>query len=175
MADCNILEGGISIGCENNVGGIRKLWLKEHSKVTYTIGSPSNKIATLTVDDSSKFYEFEFTKNTSTYVEDSNTASETGTELTTQTITLVLNRREQAKRDTILLLGRFKNLVGIVLDSNGLYWYFGETEGINLTNKTGGPGTAKTDRNGYTITFVGSEPEEAREIEESAVLAVIEA
>lgn len=175
MADCNILDGGISITCDNNVGGIRKLWLKELSKVTAVIGSPSNKISTLTVDDASKFYEFEFTKNSSTYVEDSTTAFETGTELTTQTITLVLNRREQAKRDTILLLGKFKNLVAIIQDSNGLYWYFGESEGINLTNKTGGPGTAKTDRNGYTITFVGSEPEEAREVEEAAVLSVIEA
>ncbi len=150
------------------------MWLKEHSKVTVAHASPSNKIGTITVDDASKYYEFQFTKNTSTFTEESDSNQENGTELTIQTITLVLNRREQAKRDTLLLLGKFKNLSCIILDSNGLYWLFGETEGVNLKTKAGGPGTAKTDRNGYTITFLGSEPEEASECTEAAVLAVIE-
>jgi len=174
MAECNVLDGGITIGCTNNIGGIRKLWLKELSKLTIAHGSPEDKIISITVDDASKFYQFEFTKNTSTFTEETTTSQENGTELTAQTITLKLNRREQAKRNTLLLLGKFKNLCAIVEDSNGLYWLLGETEGLNLTTNTGGPGTAKTDANGYTLTFVGSEPELASEVTSSAVTAVIE-
>ena len=97
----------------------------------------------------------------------------TGRDLYVQTITLVLNRREKTKRDTLLLLAKRKDLVAIIEDNNGVYWYFGEDYGINLTTNSGGSGVAKTDANQYVLTFVGEESDPANTVQEAAVTAVI--
>lgn len=175
MSICDILTGGIAKTCDNNVGGIKKLYLTEKENVTsFTLASPGNYIDDFTMDGSAVFYEFEFNKNTSTFTEVTTMDPTNGTELCTQTITLFLTRREKAKRDKLLLLGKFKELVCIIKDSNDIYWYFGETGGVMLTEKNSETGTAKTDKNGYTLTFVGEEPEDANTVLEAAVLAVIE-
>lgn len=174
MAVCNALDGGITKGCENNVGGIKKAYLVELEYVDeFTRTSPDETITTITMIPEKVFYEFEFNKNTSNFTEVTTYDQAVGSEVCTQTITLVLNRREQTKRDTLLLIGKGKDLVIVVKDANDKYWVFGETAGLNLTEKNSESGTVKTDRNGYTLTFVGEEPEDACEVSESAVLAVI--
>lgn len=174
MSICDLLNGGISKTCDNNVGGIKEIHLTEKENVTaVTLASPGNQVNALTMLGGAKFQKFEFNKNTSTFTEETTTDQSNGTELCTQTITLVLTRREKTKRDRLLLLGKFKDLVAIIKDSNDIYWYLGETAGLNLTVKNSEPGTAKTDRNGYTLTFVGEEPEDANEITAAAVAAVI--
>jgi len=175
MAICNILTAGISKTCDNNVGGIKELYLTEKANVTaVTLASPGDQINGLTMEAGTEFKKFEFNKNTSTFTEVTSYDQANGTELCTQTITLFLTRREKTKRDILLLLGKFKDLVAIIKDSNDIYWYFGETNGLNLTEKNSETGTSKADRNGYTLTFTGEEPEDANEIEAAAVAAVIE-
>lgn len=175
MSICDLLTGGLAKTCDNNVGGIKELYLTEKANVaSIALSSPGNKINSITMEAGGEFKKFEFNKNTSTFAEDTVMDEANGTELCTQTITLFLGRREKRKRDILLLLGKFKDLVAIIKDSNDLYWYFGETDGIRLKQKASETGTAKTDKNGYTMTFVGEEPEDANEIEEAAVLAVIE-
>lgn len=175
MAICNVLTGGISKTCDNNVGGIKELYLTEKDNVTaVTLASPGNTISSLTMAPGGEFKKFEFNKNTSTFTEVTTTDQANGSEICVQTITLFLSRREKSKRDILLLLGKFKDLVAIIKDSNDIYWYFGENNGLNLTEKNSETGTAKTDRNGYTLTFVGEEPEDANEIQSAAVASVIE-
>lgn len=173
MAVCNPLTEGITKGCENNIGGIRELYLADFENVDeVTRTSPDETITAITMIPGKYFYKFEFNKNTSTFTEVTTTDQAIGSEVCTQTITLVLNRREQEKRDTLLLLGKFKDLAAIVKDANGKYWYVGEYNGLNMTEKNSESGTSRTDRNGYTITFVGEEPEDACEVTEAAVTAV---
>jgi hypothetical protein len=174
--DCNLLNGGITKGCDNNVGGIRKLWLKEKSAIEdATHGSPIKRISAINmVDAADKFYLFEFGKRSGSNYTQVTTTADTGSTVCVQTITLILARREQAKRDILLLLGKGKELVAIIEDSNGLFWYFGEYEGLEMTENNGGSGAQKTDLNGYTLTFIASEPEEACEVTSAGVEAVIE-
>jgi hypothetical protein len=177
MADCDLLDGGIELGCDNNIPGIRNIWFTEKSNVTAIgLSSPGDKINSFTMAGSpaAVFYKFEFNKNTSSYTESESDDQAAGRTLNTITINLVLNRREKAKRDKLMLLGKRKDLVAIIEDNNGLYFYAGQEYGINKTTNEGGSGVAKTDVNQYVITFVGEEPELMNEIEEAAVLAVIE-
>jgi hypothetical protein len=87
-----------------------------------------------------------------------------GTTFFTQTVNVVLSKRETTKRET---LKRFidgqKQLVLVVLDTNGNYWLFGLVEGVYVTAMEGGSGTAKADQNGYTITFTATETIQAYE------------
>lgn len=174
MPICNELTAGIEKTCDNNVGGIKKLYLVELENIaSVTHGSPLDIITAIGMVSTKVFYEFAFNKNTSTFSEVTATDQAIGSEVCTQTITLILNRREQAKREVLLKLGKFKDLAAIVLDSNDKYWLLGETEGLNLTEKNSENGTVKTDRNGYTLTLVGEEPEDASEVDSSIIAALI--
>jgi hypothetical protein len=171
---CESISAGIAKECSNNVGGIKKMYVTEKCNVSsYTLSSPGDEISTITMSGGASFYEYVFNKNTCFFTESENNDEANGTTLVTQTITLVLNRREKTKRDNLMLLNKFKELVIIITDSNDINWLFGETNGVVLKTNEGGSGTAKTDRNGYTLTFVGEEPELANTVTDAALAAVI--
>jgi len=176
MNDCDLLDGGIELGCENNIGGVKIIAFTEKPNVSgLTLGSPIEEISAFTMAGSpaAQFYKFEFNKNTSSYTESEEHSQEAGRSLVTQTISLVLNRREKSKRDKLILLGKRKDLVALVKDANDQWLYFGEVNGLNMTTNEGGSGVAKTDPNQYVVTFVGEEPKMANFVQESAALAVI--
>jgi hypothetical protein len=93
-----------------------------------------------------------------------------GTTFFNQVLTLVLSRRETTKRNFIekLVAGQ-KQLAVLLLDSNGVYWLSGASEGSYVTAIDGGTGTAKADANGYTITFTAMEPSQAWEVDPTAL------
>jgi len=167
MADCDSLDGGIDTGCENNLGGSRKIWLLEKARVTAVgLSSPLGDISSLTISGSpaANFFLFEGGKNTSGYVENLTSSQEDGRDLYEQTITLVLNRREKTKRDQLLLIARRKDLVALVEDNNGIVWYLGEVNGLNLITNAGGSGVKKDDPNQYVITLMGQESNPANTV-----------
>lgn len=169
---CESISAGIAKTCDNNIGGIKKMYATERCNITgYTLSSPGNEISTITM--TGLFYEYEFNKNACFYTENENNNAETGTTLITQTITLKLNRREKTKRDKIALLGKFKDLVIIVTDANDINWLFGEENGVNLTTNEGGSGENKQAMNGYTLTFVGEEPSMANTVTNACLAGVI--
>jgi len=174
MADCESLEE-IVITCDNNVGGLKSpFYLALKSEVaSITLGSPSGKISAITMVGPALFIPYEFTKQSGSNYTESTKTGENGGDLTVQTITLNFNRREKIKRDALALAGRNNDLVGIGTDNNGLLWYFGEVNGINMVSRDGGSGENKTAKNGYAVVFTGEEPEEANEVEAAALAAVI--
>ena len=175
MAECNLLTGGIPKDCKPNIGGLfTTMYMTERSNVTaYVKGSPASNITGITMASPAKFYPFVFNKGTSGFVESQTFDNPTGNSLNTQTITLVLNHREQSKKDKIVMLGSFKELAIIVKTNNGNYFVMGEVGGCVLSTNEGGSGVAKSDANNYTLTFIGEEAELANEVTEAAVLAVI--
>lgn len=171
---CQLITGGISLGCTTNMGGIQKIYITNKINVTgVTLGSPINNISAITMAASTLFYEFEFTKGSSTYTEVITGDEANGTQLCTQTVTLKLKRREKSKRDTLALLMGFTPLSIIVKDNNGLYNLLGEVKGMTMTENNSELGTGGTDFNGYTISLVGQEAQMSNFVDESAVIAVI--
>jgi len=119
-------------------------------------------------------YEFKTNKNVCYFTETANVDMTNGATFFTQTTTLVLSRRETTKRTAIEdLADGQKQLVIVVLDSNGIYWLFGQTEGNYLSAVEGGSGTAMGDANGYTLTFTAMEPEQAWEVDASVITKFI--
>lgn len=174
MANCNSLTGGVSKTCDKNKGGIRKMWLTEHANITaLALGSPVDFIATITMAGATQFWEFEFNKGSSNFVEEVTGDAAAGTQVNTQTITLFLSRREKAKRDRLEQVSGFKELAAIVLDNNGIYWLLGEENGVVMQTNNAPTGQAAADANGYTLTFVGEESELANTVDPAAVAAVI--
>ena len=170
MSNCSNLATGITLGCDNNIGGLKCVWITESSNVTSLgLSSPGNEIGTINM--SGKFYGFQFNKNNADYIEVGEYNQQAGRDLYKQTVTLILNRREKTKRDQLILLAQHKNLAIIAEDQNGLYWYFGETNGMNLLTNTGGSGKAKSDLNQYVLIFEGEEPNPANTVTQAAITA----
>ena len=146
--NCDALET-ITKSCDNNIGGIRKIWLNDQENVTAAVAT-GWEITTLT---SSPIYtEFEINRNTGNYTEDTASDLINGSTFVTQTITLMFNRRDAAKSEAINILGSGQRyLSAIVLDANDEYWYF---ENLQLTATGEGSGTARADGSKYSITLL---------------------
>lgn len=169
---CSLLTGGITIACSPNIGGIKKAYITDFSNVEASFTESTGTITAIAIASGESYYEFEFNKNTSSFTESGTISIENGTNFNTQTVTLVIPRREVAKRNTIALLAQ-KPLSIIVTDQNDKNWLFGYKNGIDLTANEGGSGVAKADLNGYTLTFTGEEAEMAPEVSDAALASVI--
>lgn len=156
---CVSFSGGISLNCENNIGGLTKLYLTDFDNIVgYT--QSGGTVSSITLAGGSKFYEFEFNRNSATYTEDLVKSVEAGSALFEQTITVTIPRRDVQKRNTLALLTQ-RDLAVIIKDSNGYFWYPGEVEGMYLSESTSTSGTAKADGSNYVLTLKGFEIDRA--------------
>lgn len=169
---CTLLTGGLTIACLPNIGGIKKAYITDFSNVEDGFTEANGVVSAISIDSGENYYEFEFNKNSSFFTENDGISIENGTNFKTQVVTLVIPRREVAKRNVIALLAQ-KRLSIIVKDQNGLNWVFGMTNGMDLTANEGGSGTAKGDLNGYTLTFTGEEPAMASTVSDGILATLI--
>lgn len=175
MAICNALDGNIVKSCDNNTGGVRKMYIADYDNLTaVTVAGTPEEVTAITMASTTQFYEFEFNRNTSSFTEEVAVDLNAGSTYFNQTVNLMLNRRESTKRDAIekLTAGQ-KKLIIIVLDSNGLYWLFGKDEGAYATAITGGSGIAKADKNGYEIVMTAEEPSQAFVVDPTIIPALL--
>ena len=171
--NCSLITGGIAKSCDFNTGGIEKIYLTDHCNITsYT--EANSEITAISLESTTQFWEYEFNRNTSSYEEVTNINIENGSTFYTQTVSLILSRRDKTKAEKIkeLATGQ-KKLWIIVKDSNGLYWAFGKDSGAYLTEVTGGSGVAKGDANAYNITFTAEEADNAPEVDSTIVPALL--
>lgn len=157
MACTTITE--ILKSCDNNIGGIRQVWLWDMEDVTTITASASNwTYDEIVLTDAPVGYEF--IRNSSNYTEDGTIDLVNGSSFVTATINLVFSRREATKSQSIKVLGEGQRYLGaLVLDSNGIYWVFND---LQLSATGEGSGTAKADGSKYTVTLLGETAEFAR-------------
>lgn len=160
MALCNTLEE-ILKSCDNNIGGIKQVWLWDMEDIT-TITSSTSSWAYNEITISEPPVAYEFIRNSSNYTEDANIDLVNGSSFVTATLNLVFSRREASKSQSIKVLGEGQRyLGGLVLDSNGIYWVFLD---LQLSASGEGSGTAKADGSKYTVTLLGETADFARVI-----------
>jgi hypothetical protein len=169
-----LLNGGITLGCDPNTGGVRKIYITDSINVSSVTENADEVITAIGMVSGTTYYDFQFNKNTSSYEENIEVNLENGSTVYNQSVNLVIPRREWQKRNTIALLAvGQKKLSIIVEDSNGLFWLFGRFEGMQVTEMTGGSGVVKTDLNGYTITFTGAEGVQAFEVDATVIPTIV--
>ena len=176
MAICNALTTGLAKSCSTNTGGINKFYVTDYANavVVSGAGTGGDWITGITMAGTTKFYEFQTNKNVCSFTEKATIDLQKGTTFFDQKVSIVLSRRETIKRNAIeeLTAGQ-KQLLIIVLDSNGLYWITGVTEGTYVSNIDGGSGTLKADSNGYTIEFSAMEPIQMYQVDPTIVSAIV--
>ena len=155
MPTCSTLTTIVK-SCDNNMGGIRQIWLWDMLDVLPSPASVFNPTTfTWTAYSISPALpvEYEFTRNSSNYIEEGTIDLVAGSSFTKSTITINFARREAAKSASLKLMGDGQRYLGaLVLDSNGIYWLF---EDLQLSATGEGSGTARADGSKYSVTLVG--------------------
>jgi ligand-binding sensor domain-containing protein len=165
------LTQGFALDCRDSIGGIKSVYLIARADIA-SITEAAGVVTAITKDAGKFFYKYELVRGTSSLTENINASVENGTVFYAQELTMILNKLEANKRNEILLLAK-NNLTAVVEDQNGKYWLIGKLNGVDITGGSGATGTAHGDRNGYTLTFSGSEKELAPEVQSSVIAGLV--
>lgn len=168
---CNLTQG-FTVGCKDSTGGILELYLREFSSITAITTNTTGTVTDIADGSAAAdFYTYECVKQTSSTSEAIQVSVENGTNVYEQSVVYALNKSEQVKRNEVRLLAQARLMI-IAKDQNGKYWLYGEVNGMDLSEGTIASGLNFGDRNGYDLTFMGREPQPAREVLASAFTAV---
>ena len=158
---CDITSG-FTLGCRDNVGSIKNLYILSGSITSVTDASDG---LISVISGSGVFYTYELFRETSDYSENVTVAPENGTVVYDQTVNAVFFKMQTSTRNQIKVLAQNPTIRMIVETNNAgvdsQYVYVGEEYGVQLLSSAGGTGTLFGDRNGYTLTFTGREPNPA--------------
>jgi hypothetical protein len=168
---CN-LSSGFSLGCRDNIGGIKNLYILSGSvtSVTASSGAISNIAGTGT------FFKFELPRNVGDFTETPTPSLENGTVFYSQVTNLAMHKLQASIRNQVKVLVQNPDLKIVVETNNGTddyvgqFFYVGRYRGSTVTGGTGGTGTAMGDANQYALTFEAMEPYPAEEITTTGVL-----
>ncbi len=133
------------------MGGIVEALIANHADVD-SITETSGKITAITMVSSKKFYRYQLPRNTGSLSSNYTIDDTTGAKFVASDLVLQLNRMDTVKRIEISALAQGE-LAIIVKDANGLYWFLGKDAPVKATAGDGLTGTARADRNGYSITL----------------------
>ena len=142
---------GITRDCLANIGGIAKVWLANYANVS-SLTESAGAITAITMLNSEKFKEYQFARNTASLSSNYTVNAENGTTYVESDLVMVFNRMDTSKRLEIVAMAQGE-LVAIVEDNNGNMWYLGHDNPLLLSAGDGLTGTARGDRNGYSVTL----------------------
>lgn len=151
MACSSITLSGLGIGCKNSVGGIKRMFVIPTADLTAapTIGT-GGTITAITLATGKKFKTFAMNAETGGFVSTLNSDSKTGGMYFSSVISAQFAKNTTQKRIEFMALAQL-DMVVVVLDNNGKYWYFGMNNPVYATGGTWTSGTAFSDMNGATI------------------------
>ena len=165
---------GIGLACDTNVGGLIEVYIANKGDVaSVALDETSNKIKTITMTDTAKFKKYSFRRGSSSFTSTLNVDDTNGINYVQTDLALVFAKMDTPKRIEIAALS-LGELVVIVKDCNGLYWYMGYNEAVQASAGGAQSGTARGDANNYTITLTDYSPSYLYEVDPAALTDVIE-
>lgn len=158
---CN-LTAGIQLGCRDNVGGLKTMWITDYCNVDSITLNGTDEITQ--ISGTGTFYCFELIRTSSQHTETVNASLENGTVFYQGETVTYFSKLDQAKRNILKTLAQSQRLAIIIEDNNGSYFYLGQTYGAYVSAGTSVTGKALGDQNGYNITFAYLEPNPMNEL-----------
>lgn len=157
MACSSITLKGIGLGCKDNMGGIKEVYLIKEDEIAQ-VEATEGQISVLELTDSASYKTYKFRKGTSQMTSTMTTDEAAGT-LSVQTdLSLQFSKMETAKRLEIMAMC-MDSMKAIVLDSNGKYWFLGYDFPVTASAATGVTGQNFGDFGGYTVTLTDNSKE----------------
>lgn len=162
------LTQGYTLDCKDNAGGVKNVWIANYSNVS-GVTAANGVISAISKANNGRFWKYEQYRDTAEAFEDITGNAENGTVFYAQTVNLALRKMQASVRNEVKLLASAL-VVMVIQDRNDKYWYYGETNGLDLLTGKIGTGKVLGDKNGYDLSFTGAEPSPAQEVQ-SAVIA----
>ena len=170
---CLITIAGITLDCESSLGGIKQVWITQYDNVkSVTVDDETNQISAITLEADAKWYNYQFRKGTGSLTSTLNVDETAGTNYVSNELALVFTKMETKKRIEIAALS-IGQLVVVVEDSNGKYWFLGKDDYVSASAGTGVTGTAKGDQNAYTLTLPTDSESYPYELSAEAIQSVV--
>ena len=168
---CNQTLTAILKDCSPSMGGIIEAIFANKEDVQ-EVTLADDMVNAITMETGKKFVKFQFARNTGSMSSNYTIDPTTGVKFVTTDLVLVFNRMETSKRVAIKALMQ-NDLVAIVKDANGKYWYLGHDEALTATAGDGLTGTARADRNGYSATLQDNSHEMPYEVNPEIIAALV--
>ena len=169
---CNHTLTAILKDCSASMGGIVEALFANRDEVG-TITIEDDMVSAITMKEGGKkFVKVQFPRNTGSMSSNYTIDPTTGVKFVTTDLVVMLNRMETQKRVAIKALME-NELVAIVKDANGKYWYLGYDEPLIASAGDGLTGTARADRNGYSFTLQDNSHEMPYEVNPDIVDALV--
>ena len=168
---CNQTLSGLVKDCSPSMGGIVEVLLANREDVA-SVQAETGKISGITMEASAKFKKYTFARNTGSMTSTYTIDQASGVKYVTTDLVLQFNRMETTKRVEITALS-VNDLVAIVKDANGVYWYLGYDEPVNASAGDGQTGTARGDANRYSITLQDISKEMPMEVDASIIEGIL--
>lgn len=172
MACAQTLNGIIN-DCAPSMGGIVEAYIANHTDVT-GVTVTDGKVTAITMGSSAKFKKFAFPRNTGSLTSNYTIDDTTGAKFVVSDLVLQFNRMETSKRIEISALAQGE-LAVIVKDANGAFWYLGKDAPVKASAGDGLTGTARADRNGYSVTLQDNSLELPLEVDGDIISGLISA
>lgn len=167
MACNSIALSGIGLGCKDNMGGIKEVYLIKEEDIT-TVTASEGQISALTLNEGASFKTYKFRKGTSQFTSTMTSDEAAGT-LSVQTdLALQFSKMETSKRLEIMAMC-MESMKAIVLDANGKYWFLGYDFPVTASAATGQTGTNFGDFGGYNVTLTDNSKEFPYEIPDTVI------
>lgn len=154
---------GLTKDCSANKGGILEVLIANFDDVT-SVTITDGRVSAIAMAASAKFKKYQFAKNTGSLTSTYTIDPASGVRYVTSDLLLQFNRMQTQARIEITALA-LGDLVCIVKDANGMYWYLGKDEPVNASASDGQTGTSRSDANRYTITLQDESQEMPYEVD----------
>jgi hypothetical protein len=165
---CDITSG-FTLGCRDNSGGIKNIYILSGSITTITEVSDG---LISDISGSGTFFKYELTKNTGDLTEAPTPSLENGTVYYEQTVNAAFHKLQASIRNQVKVLAQNPDLKIVVETNNGeespytgKFFLVGRYRGATLSAGSATSGTTFGDANQYALTFQGLEPQPMDEIQ----------
>jgi hypothetical protein len=163
---CTALTKGRGLDCNRISGGIKFIYFAVYDQV-FSVTRASGEISDIEMTvgaDVGELYRYTMPLGVSSLTDTITGSRENGTIFYTPSVSIILNKLTKEDQNQIKLLGQTRVMVFAQLNqqlANGhdVIVGLGTTNGMELNAGTADSGAAWGDRNGYTLTFDGMEPE----------------
>jgi len=163
------LTTGRTEPCKDSIGGLKNAFFLDYIENVFTV---ANSQATGIAAGVTEVFKYELRSDTNNDASESMvTSKDSGTSVNTQTLNLRLKKQDAATSNEIKLMAYGRPVI-VAQDRNNVWKAYGLSEGMDLTGSNIQSGSAKTDFNGYDLTFTSTEGELAPILDSATVTAL---
>jgi len=164
---CLNLSSGRSLGCKNNVGGLKNVYFTAYGSLTETVVEGE----VTAINGTPELYKYEI-KGSSSLETTINSSRENGTTFYTSTLNLTLPILDRETQQEIKILAAERPII-FVEDYNGKLYLVGSQNGAEVTGGTIVTGSSMSEMSGFTLTFEAQEKEPPLFVDPSIITAFI--